>query len=78
MKPKVQILTTCTHCDGDAYLPDREDISAMGRKYMRFKPCPMCQGSSRPTQALRPQVGAPSVVVRLRIAHLPRPTSTIF
>ena len=50
MKTKVQILIQCTHCDGEAYLPDREDISATGERYMRYAPCPNCQGSGKQTQ----------------------------
>ena len=50
MKPKVQILIQCTHCDGEAYLPDREDISATGETYTRYEACPKCQGSGVQTQ----------------------------
>ena len=38
MKPKVRTLKTCDHCYGDAYLPDRKDISNNGEEYMRYKP----------------------------------------
>ncbi len=44
MKPKVQILMTCPHCDGAAYLPDREAVSATGEPYMHHSPCAFCQG----------------------------------
>jgi len=50
MQPKVQILTTCKKCEGAAYLPDREDISNAGEKYMRYKPCPKCHGSGKQRQ----------------------------
>ena len=42
---KVHILTRCEHCDGEAYLPIGEAVSYTGEMYMRYEPCPMCQGS---------------------------------
>jgi hypothetical protein len=42
---KVHILSTCTHCNGEAYLPCGEGEDADGRKYVRHIPCPMCDGS---------------------------------
>lgn len=50
MQPKVQILIQCDHCDGAAYLPDREDISNEGERYQRYKPCPACFSSGKQTQ----------------------------
>ena len=45
MEPKLQILKTCEHCEGKAYLPDREVTNTTGERYMRHKPCPKCRGS---------------------------------
>ena len=42
---KVQILTQCEHCQGQAYLPIGEGEDHKGRKYTRYAPCPMCEGS---------------------------------
>ena len=42
---KVHILSTCANCNGDAYLPCGESEDADGRKYTRYTPCPMCEGS---------------------------------
>jgi len=47
---KVQILTRCEHCEGQAYLPDCEDISATGEKYTRYRPCFHCNGSGKQTK----------------------------
>ena len=47
---KVQILTTCDFCEGDAYLPDGEAESYTGEKYTRYKPCPCCDGSGKRTK----------------------------
>jgi hypothetical protein len=44
---KVQVLTTCDFCEGDAYLPDGEAESYSGEKYTRYKPCPYCDGSGK-------------------------------
>ena len=46
---KVQILITCDHCQAQAYLPDCEVEDYQGRKYMRYAPCPMCEGSGKRT-----------------------------
>ena len=46
---KVQILTACDYCQGQAYLPDREVEDHLGRKHMRYTPCPMCDGSGKRT-----------------------------
>ena len=42
---KVQILTTCDTCKGQAYLPVGEAESYAGEKYIRYVPCPDCEGS---------------------------------
>ena len=42
---KVQILAQCEHCQGQAYLPIGEGEDHRGRKYTRYAPCPMCEGS---------------------------------
>jgi len=42
---KVHILTRCAHCDGEAYLPIGEASSYTGETYIRYLPCPVCQGS---------------------------------
>ena len=47
---KIHILSTCTHCSGDAYLPSGEGEDANGHKYTRYIPCPMCEGSGNQTK----------------------------
>ena len=47
MKPKVQILTTCAYCQGDAYLPEYETMSPNGEKVIQHNPCPVCQGTGK-------------------------------
>jgi hypothetical protein len=42
---KVQILTTCESCNGQAYLPSGEAEDWQGKTYTRFTPCPSCEGS---------------------------------
>jgi hypothetical protein len=42
---KVQVLATCSHCDGKAYLPVGEAEDCKGNKYIRHIPCPFCEGS---------------------------------
>ena len=42
---KVQVLTQCEHCNGEAYLPMGEAEDCQGRIYTRYDPCPMCEGS---------------------------------
>ena len=42
---KVHILTCCPHCDGQAYLPIGEAESYTGEAYLRYLPCPVCQGT---------------------------------
>ena len=47
---KVRILTTCNYCNGQAYLPIGEAVSATGHKYIKHRRCPKCDGSG-----IRPQ-----------------------
>ncbi len=42
---KVHILATCSHCNGEAYVPMGEAKSSKGETYIRYAPCPMCVGS---------------------------------
>ena len=42
---KLQILSKCQHCDGQAYLPECDDVDYKGNKYIRHRPCPICEGS---------------------------------
>lgn len=42
---KVHILDTCSHCNGEAYLPMGESEDNQGHKYTRYIPCPTCEGS---------------------------------
>ena len=41
---KVQILTQCEDCEGEAYLPVGEAESNNGETYMRYEPCSKCHG----------------------------------
>lgn len=47
---KVHILSTCHNCEGKAFIPVSEEIDAHGQKYMRHKPCPVCEGSGLSSQ----------------------------
>ena len=47
---KVNILTRCEHCEGDCYLPVGEVESYTGESYMRYEPCPECNGVGRQTK----------------------------
>jgi len=42
---KVQVLTQCEHCKGEAYLPMGEAEDCQGHTYTRYVPCPICEGS---------------------------------
>ena len=42
---KVKVLVTCSHCNGEAYLPMGEAADCQGHKYIRHTPCPFCDGS---------------------------------
>jgi len=41
---KVHILTQCSFCKGQAYLPSGEAENHKGEKYTRYLPCPVCDG----------------------------------
>ena len=45
MIEKIHVLLKCEHCQGKAYLPEGESEDYKGRKYMRYKACPICNGS---------------------------------
>ena len=45
MISKIYVLLKCEHCQGKAYLPEGEAEDYMGRKYIRYKPCPRCKGT---------------------------------
>ena len=47
---KIQILTRCEACDGEAYIPIGEAISTKGEPYTRYEPCAQCQGSGNQTK----------------------------
>ena len=42
---KVHILDRCRYCNGEAYLPVGEESDSTGGVYIRYRPCPMCEGS---------------------------------
>lgn len=42
---KFRILSKCEYCQGKAYLPEGEAADYMGRKYIRYNPCPRCKGT---------------------------------
>ena len=50
MMSKVHILTKCEHCSGQAMLPIGEEPDHLGRVFMRYRPCPYCQGSGNQTK----------------------------
>ena len=45
MISKIHVLLKCEHCQGKAYLPKGEAEDYMGRKYIRYNPCPRCKGT---------------------------------
>ncbi len=45
MAIKVQILTCCKACDGQAYLPVGPAMNSKGEPYIRYAPCQQCEGS---------------------------------
>jgi len=45
MIEKIHVLLKCEHCQGKAYLPEGEAEDYLGRKYIRYKPCPRCKGT---------------------------------
>ena len=42
---KIRVLLKCENCQGQAYLPVGDTEDYLGRKYIRYKPCPHCQGA---------------------------------
>ena len=42
---KVHIQYRCEHCNGEAYLPVAEAEDVNGDRYLRYAPCPHCEGS---------------------------------
>jgi hypothetical protein len=42
---KFRILSKCEYCQGKAYLPEGEAEDYVGRKYVRYRPCPRCKGT---------------------------------
>lgn len=44
MQPKVQILTPCPQCDGEAYLPDDLVTCDDGQIRLNYVACPDCLG----------------------------------
>ncbi len=43
---KVHILSKCSHCNGEAYLPVGEAADYQGHKNTRYMPCKICEGRS--------------------------------
>ncbi len=52
---KVHILTQCSHCKGEAYLPAGEAENHKGKKYTRHLPCPSCEGSGSTPKWVSPE-----------------------
>jgi DnaJ-class molecular chaperone len=52
---KIQILTTCQACSGQAYVPVGEEVSPTGVKYIRHRPCFACQGTGKQTHWIEVQ-----------------------
>lgn len=50
MTLKVQILFPCESCQGEAYVPIGEADDYLGQIYLRYQPCPACQGSGYQTR----------------------------
>ena len=44
---KVKVLSKCTYCDGQAYLPSGMGVDYAGEKYQHYLPCPKCNGSGQ-------------------------------
>ena len=47
MQPKVQILTQCPQCEGEAYFPDQLVTCNDGSKHLTYTACIDCGGSGR-------------------------------
>jgi hypothetical protein len=50
MDIKIHILDTCSTCQGQAYVPDGEEVSNTGERYLRHEPCQTCEGSGNQTR----------------------------
>jgi len=66
---KVQVLTTCSFCQGKAYLPLGEALSATGEPYTRYAPCPSCEGSGNCPQWVSLEAFA-ALLVQHQCPHL--------
>jgi hypothetical protein len=42
---KVHVRTTCSFCEGEAYLPVREAASCTGERFTQHRRCAYCLGS---------------------------------
>jgi hypothetical protein len=60
---KVQILTRCEACDGEAYVPVGEAISTKGEPYTRYEPCAQCQGSGNQLWVQAAQRISPEILI---------------
>ena len=49
---KVHIRTTCSFCDGEAYLPVRETVSSTGEQYTQHRRCAYCLGGGEDNKIL--------------------------
>jgi DnaJ-class molecular chaperone len=47
---KVRVLSKCQRCNGEAYLPIEECEDSQGKTYIRYSPCPTCEGSGNQAQ----------------------------
>ena len=50
METKIQILTRCEACGGEAYIQAGEATSYTGERYSRYEPCTSCNGAGRQTR----------------------------
>ena len=50
METKIQILTRCEACGGEAYIQAGEATSYTGERYSRYEPCTACNGAGRQTR----------------------------
>lgn len=44
---KVKILSECESCKGEGYFPVGKNLDAQGKSYIRYQPCPKCNGSGK-------------------------------
>ena len=47
---KIQILTTCQHCNGEAYIKIGEAECYTEEPHVLYEPCSKCQGSGTQTR----------------------------